>query len=195
MIELGVYERQNEMGLRIPEEMHILGVGGVGFWTACNAALLGVDKIHIYDEDKLEISNRNRLPYSLLDIGNSKTELCERAIAKFRNIEVIKHPFISNPDEVLEMDGVIVNAMDYPMKALVQMHADKKEIWTIGANDTRYSITNKVLKEPTWSLSNVSSYTGICAPTVIMAASHTMGLITVGTKNLVSISNDIRMGL
>lgn len=190
--KLGVYNRQESMDLFIPEEIHILGVGGVGTWVAYNAALLGVPKIHIYDGDTLEYHNRNRLPYPAYSEGEEKTKLCSEALRRFRPLKVIEHPFIENSDNVLQMDGIIMNCIDYPMKVPIWQHADEKPIWTLGANETRYSITNKVPKSTTWNISDVNSYTGIAAPTVIMCASHAMGLVSSGTKEKISVSSDIR---
>jgi len=190
--KLGVYNRQESMNLFIPEEIHILGVGGVGTWVAYNAALLGVPKIHIYDRDTLEYHNRNRLPYPAWSEGEEKTKLCSEALRRFRSLKVIEHPFIEDPDDVFQMNGIIMNCIDYPMKVPIQQHADKKPIWTLGANETRYSITNKIPKSTTWNISDVSSYTGICAPTVTMVAAHAMGLVTSGTEEKVSVSFDIR---
>lgn len=188
----GIYIRQESMNLDIPNEIHILGVGGVGTWVAYNAALMGVPLIHLYDGDTLADHNRNRLPYPDCYVDMDKVSLCADALINFRTVDVVKHGMVESANEVESMSGIIVNCMDYPMKLDVQQFAAKFPIWTLGANSTRYSITNEVPKTSTWNIDEITTYTGICAPTVMIVAARTMGLITAADKKPMSISSDIR---
>ncbi len=188
-----MYRRQETMNVRIPSRAYVLGTGGIGTWIATELALVGVPILHLFDEDKLEVHNLNRLLYGREAIGIPKTKACKRTIMSVRpDCRVVEHPFITREEEVLNMDGVIINSMDFPAKGMVQALSNRKEIWTVGANATRYSITNQVASKKMWKLSDDDQYTGIYAPTVMMCASHLVGLLTSGVKGVVNISMDIR---
>ena len=40
-----LYQRQSTLGLGVPEEISIIGVGGTGTWTGILCAMIGVPKI------------------------------------------------------------------------------------------------------------------------------------------------------
>jgi len=87
---MGIYERQKELDLKIPQSVGIIGVGGVGSWVAINLALVGVQKVIIVDHDIVEEHNLNRTLFKIDQIGKSKVEsIAELIYERRRDIEVI----------------------------------------------------------------------------------------------------------
>ena len=62
----------------------VLGVGGLGSWTALGLACCGVGELVLYDGDVVELSNLNRqVLFTPGDIGSPKAELAARALSAF----------------------------------------------------------------------------------------------------------------
>jgi hypothetical protein len=86
-----IYDRQQEL-ISPPDTVHVVGCGGVGTWAAIMLALAGVRHIHLYDDDTVDESNLNRLPYSDLHIGQSKVTALMAKLADLRpDIELTTH--------------------------------------------------------------------------------------------------------
>ena len=68
----------------------IVGVGGVGSVTAEMLVRCGIGKLILYDYDKVELANMNRLFYTPDQIGLDKVEAAKRSLEKI------------NPDVVIE---------------------------------------------------------------------------------------------
>ena len=79
-----IYERQDNLSLTVPSSVAIVGVGGVGFYAAYFAAMSGVPRLVLFDSDRLEITNCNRLPYTPSQVGQLKTELAAQFIHTIR---------------------------------------------------------------------------------------------------------------
>jgi molybdopterin/thiamine biosynthesis adenylyltransferase len=63
-----------------------LGAGGLGSVISMNLLRLGVKKIIIVDNDKVDLHNLNRqLMYTLADVGQSKVQSCIKN-ASFHNV-------------------------------------------------------------------------------------------------------------
>ena len=90
-----IYLRQEELQVEVPPVISVVGVGGVGSWVAIIGAMLGVEEIHLFDSDSLEIHNLNRLPYTEEDVGKPKTLVCKEFINRIRpDTLVFTHPAI-----------------------------------------------------------------------------------------------------
>jgi bacteriocin biosynthesis cyclodehydratase domain-containing protein len=62
----------------------IVGVGGLGTWTAASLACSGVGHLTLVDDDRVELSNLNRqFLYRHADIGRLKVEAAAEALAAF----------------------------------------------------------------------------------------------------------------
>ena len=62
----------------------IVGVGGLGTWTAAALACSGVGHLTLVDDDRIELSNLNRqFLYRHADIGRLKVEAAADALAAF----------------------------------------------------------------------------------------------------------------
>lgn len=80
-----IYERQAELNIRIDDEVYyVIGCGGTGFWTALFLAMSGVRKLILFDSDSIEVSNLNRLPLQMSDVGKRKTSVISKMIHSLR---------------------------------------------------------------------------------------------------------------
>lgn len=88
------YSRQNSLDekLRIDNmaqigsqpTIHIIGCGGVGFWLGLFAAMIGFQKFVLFDDDKVESSNLNRLPVKQEWNGKFKVSALKATIKMLR---------------------------------------------------------------------------------------------------------------
>ncbi len=79
-----MYDRQASLGIYSPEEVSIIGCGGIGAWVAIDLAMTGTEKVNLFDSDDLEAHNLNRLPFTLNDIGKPKVEVLKKYIENIR---------------------------------------------------------------------------------------------------------------
>lgn len=79
MTTADLYTRQQELNLQFIGDLTIVGLGGIGFWVAVDAAMSGVPNLYLFDPDVVEESNRNRLPLCQSSINRPKVE----AVADF----------------------------------------------------------------------------------------------------------------
>lgn len=102
----------------------MLGVGGLGSWTAYALACAGVGRIDIVDGDRVELSNLNRqILYRTSAVGEPKAEAAARTLREFNPGLEIRSSFrrLSGPDEVNEaISGadLVVDAADWPAHQL-----------------------------------------------------------------------------
>ena len=78
--------------------VHIVGVGATGSFLCQQIARMGVETIHIYDDDHIEEHNINNQAYGVRDIGRMKVEAC----AQITNSMVMyEDPSDDNPPVVI----------------------------------------------------------------------------------------------
>lgn len=68
-----LYARQEPLSLNTNVAVSIVGCGGVGMWVAYFLALAGVQRIDLFDSDKVSANNLNRLPLTFDMVGQYKT--------------------------------------------------------------------------------------------------------------------------
>lgn len=87
---MNLYTRQHDMNLEVPDTVTVIGVGGIGSWTALDLALAGVEKLYVVDFDEIEEHNLNRTPFKTSQIGMQKTAAVVELIQERRmDAEVI----------------------------------------------------------------------------------------------------------
>jgi hypothetical protein len=79
-----LYTRQQTLGISTPTSVSIIGVGGVGCWTALNFALIGTSRIILIDNDKVDVSNLNRTMFKTDQVGQYKTVAMKELILERR---------------------------------------------------------------------------------------------------------------
>ncbi len=134
----------------------IVGLGGVGSWTAEALARSGVGHLSLVDGDSVCVSNTNRQLHAIVgNEGKAKTEaVAARAHAIHPGIRTTLHTrFLSrfNPHEVLAgFEGVVIDAMDAlsPKCGLISEAINRKlRVVTVGGcagriDGTRLKVTD-----------------------------------------------------
>ena len=122
-------------------KISILGCGGLGSNIAMALARCGLGEIHIYDYDKVELSNLNRQNYDQKDLGKSKVLQTKKKIeASLPYTKVYaKEVLLSkeNLGQISEKTDIFIEAFDKKeMKSLVFEYflgrKDKKLIMASG---------------------------------------------------------------
>jgi bacteriocin biosynthesis cyclodehydratase domain-containing protein len=98
----------------------VLGVGGLGSWTALSLACCGVGELTLVDGDAVELSNLNRqVLYSEDDVGRPKATVAAAALRRFnpatRVVPVVRT--LGTPEEIGEAvhgSSFVVDAADRP---------------------------------------------------------------------------------
>ncbi len=94
-----LYQRQNQLRLTVARGVWIVGCGGIGTWIAIIQAMMGTAYINLWDSDRVEESNRARLPYTPEDVGQLKTSVLANYIRRLRpDCEVSEHGAITKFD-------------------------------------------------------------------------------------------------
>jgi bacteriocin biosynthesis cyclodehydratase domain-containing protein len=77
--------RAAELQLRLSRaRVAIVGVGGLGTWTASALACAGIGHLVLVDDDRVDLSNLNRqLLYRRADVGRRKVEVAAEALGAF----------------------------------------------------------------------------------------------------------------
>jgi len=79
-----IYQRQSNVGLKIPNSILVIGCGGVGAWVSIFFAMVGVKNITLIDHDSIEVHNLNRLPFTIESVGKPKVEVLKDFIKTIR---------------------------------------------------------------------------------------------------------------
>ena len=85
-----ISDRQKKIALRRIDTAAIIGLGGIGSWVALNLALAvdEIDEMILIDDDVVEITNLNRTPFRLCDIGSYKVDVIKYLILERRSIKI-----------------------------------------------------------------------------------------------------------
>lgn len=122
-------------------KISILGCGGLGSNIAMALARCGLGEIHIYDYDKVELSNLNRQNYDQKDLGKSKVIQTKKKIeATLPYTKVYADEVLiskENLSQIAEKTDIFIEAFDKKeMKSLVFEYflgrKDKKLIMASG---------------------------------------------------------------
>lgn len=80
-----LFQRQTTLGIQRFNNCIIVGCGGVGSWAALFAALSGgFSNVILIDDDCIELTNLNRTPFRICDIGNYKVDIVKELILERR---------------------------------------------------------------------------------------------------------------
>lgn len=122
----------------------VVGIGGVGGYTATSLVRSGVENIIIIDFDKVDISNINRqiIAYHST-IGKKKVDVMEQMLLDINpNVNITKYDTFLTPDnidEILSNNKIdyIVDACDYvPTKKALIEYSIKNDIKIISSMGT-----------------------------------------------------------
>jgi bacteriocin biosynthesis cyclodehydratase domain-containing protein len=98
----------------------VLGVGGLGGWSALTLSCCGIGEMLLVDFDRVELSNLNRqVLYGEDDIGQLKAEAAAERLASFNSrmrIEVKAKRLESEAEIAATIEGydIVIDAVDWP---------------------------------------------------------------------------------
>lgn len=104
----------------------VLGVGGLGGWSAWSLACCGVGEMLLIDGDRVEVSNLNRqILYTEADIGRLKAEAAAERLAAFDSAMKIEAAAdrLEGEDEIAAAIAgydVVIDAADWPAHEIEQ---------------------------------------------------------------------------
>lgn len=104
----------------------VLGVGGLGGWSALSLACCGVGEMLLVDGDRVEESNLNRqVLYTEADIGQLKVEVAARRLAAFNSrmrleTRAEKVDGEESVAAVIEGYDLVIDAADWPAHEIEQ---------------------------------------------------------------------------
>lgn len=104
----------------------VLGVGGLGGWSAWSLACCGIGEMLLIDGDRVELSNLNRQTlYTEADIGRLKAETAAERLAAFNSairLEAISRRVEGEEEiaELIEGYDVVIDAADWPAHEIEQ---------------------------------------------------------------------------
>lgn len=88
------YARQKSLDLNSVNKVIVVGCGGIGYNFAKISALSGVKGFYLFDDDRLESHNLNRIDVPTEAIGMNKSEMTSKVIKRLRNdVFVMFFPF------------------------------------------------------------------------------------------------------
>jgi len=109
-----MYDRQQDIGLIIPDTVSIVGCGGVGAWVAVFLALSGVRHLRLFDGDIIELHNLNRLPFTQDDVNQLKTTVLSNFLTSIRkDCFIEEYPHVDDLSINL-LTGYVVDCTDAP---------------------------------------------------------------------------------
>lgn len=98
----------------------VLGVGGLGGWSALTLACCGIGEMLLVDFDTVELNNLNRqILYGEADVGQPKADLAAKRLGAFNSsirIETREERLDSEAAVASAIEGydLVVNAVDWP---------------------------------------------------------------------------------
>jgi len=104
----------------------VLGVGGLGGWSALSLACCGIGEMLLVDGDRVEESNLNRqVLYGEADIGRLKVEVAAERLVGFNSrmrVETIPERVDSEESLAAMIDGydLVIDAADWPAHEIEQ---------------------------------------------------------------------------
>ncbi len=108
-----LYSRQSNLALFIPLGVIVVGCGGTGSWVAIEFAMIGVKNIVLFDPDKLEESNRARLPFCAGRVGDDKVAVVRDFIQGIRpECNVIAMVERATPEILEELHATLFSSLD-----------------------------------------------------------------------------------
>lgn len=91
---MDIYDRQKSLSIDYKTTITIVGCGGIGFWVAKMASMVGIEKIYLFDPDVIEIHNMNRMDLTEKSLGKNKADIAKIMINNIRpECTVYSYPF------------------------------------------------------------------------------------------------------
>jgi molybdopterin/thiamine biosynthesis adenylyltransferase len=105
---MGLYDRQETLGLNVNQSLAIVGCGGIGYWVAKYAAMSGIEKLYLFDPDTFEEHNLNRIDIPLDFLGMNKADVTKKIINRLRpSCTCYAFPFILQDHTMPKTDWLV----------------------------------------------------------------------------------------
>jgi molybdopterin/thiamine biosynthesis adenylyltransferase len=105
---MGVYDRQDNLGLNSGISLSIIGCGGIGFHVAKLSAMSGIKNIYAFDPDIVEDSNLNRLDIPERFIGMNKADVVYKVVKILRpECNIYPRPFVFQDINYTKTDWIV----------------------------------------------------------------------------------------
>lgn len=142
-----LYDRQKKLNLNLKQSLTIAGCGGVGAWVAIFAAMSGIEKLHLFDNDTWDVSNLNRVPFPEKYLGMNKAKTTQKYIEILRpDANVKAFHFVLQEFAFTKTDWLIDCTDDYKAQKFHQNLAKKHNVryMKVGYDGLHISIHNRV---------------------------------------------------
>ena len=188
-----IYQRQQDLDIYVNYHVVLVGAGGVGTWFAHIATMAGlINTLAVFDDDRIETHNLNRLPYPQEWTGRPKVEALKDHITRLRD-DVKIHIYNTKFDPVIadaEKPHVVVSTVDNPTAhEQVAQYAKDRVIKYIKLACSAQSITSTT-RISTWNGGDTTTgYEGIkiwVAPTIMAALGGVYALAANTDVNLIA---------
>jgi len=160
---MSLYQRQEAFSLNTRQSISVIGCGGVGYWVAKFAAMSGIEKIYLFDPDRLEDHNLNRIDLPEKFVGMNKAEATKISIGSIRKgCSIFSMPFKLQEHTFPRTDWLVDCTDNYKSQIENQNIAGKfKALYTkVGYDGYGISINDRVAEwgeaedgytiEPSW---------------------------------------------
>lgn len=175
-----MYDRQEDL-VAPPKCVHIVGCGGVGTWAAIMLALAGTPHLHLYEQDTVEESNLNRLPFSPKAVGETKMDCLVAWLRGVRpDIELTLHGFFNPLLHRFTVRDRVIGAVD-TMRDRQGIYAACREAGAyyvdVGAESHHCTVSDSPAE---WAFTEdrLGYFTPIWVAPVVLAASLAVAAIT-----------------
>lgn len=152
--EVTLMTRQVVLDVMVPKTVTIVGTGGIGFWVAFNVAMLGCEKIILFDPDTLENHNRNRLPMTEAEVGQPKVVITKNHIRAVRpDCMVLDLAMPVNKFNIDQLEGFVFICTDtISSQKIIREHCVKNKIpfVRIGYDGRHFTIENMDKMDGVW---------------------------------------------
>ncbi|MCD4657316.1 MAG: ThiF family adenylyltransferase, partial [Planctomycetes bacterium] len=170
----------------VPDKFLVIGSGGVGFWFV--VTMLAVNphsKFIVFDDDRLEESNLERLPYPASYISMLKVDALKSwaqvIYQRGSNVIAVPHRFRAEFFQhlIFKPDCIIEASDDYTTQQSTYEYCNANELpfYKIGTISNRVTISNSV-PDDSWN-AGVEEVQGVCGqnipqwqPTQMLAAAE-----------------------
>lgn len=136
--------------MAIKEEIHIIGCGAIGSTIAEMLTRLGVQRLHLYDFDKVSDHNITNQMFRMKDVGNTKLEALSEILKEINpDIQLELHP--EGWNEYSRVTGYVFIAVDSIeiRKEIVQTYKFDQNIKFV--TDCRMRLTDAQCYAADWS--------------------------------------------
>lgn len=197
ILQQTLYLRQQDIGLKLPKCVAVVGVGGVGSWLAYFLALAGVSQLILFDHDDVSDHNLNRLPLLPQHVGWNKAEAIAQMIRQHRpGIDITAFgkfvPELVNKTDVAKLaDWVVAGTDSLKSRQMVAKWAAEKNVryLEIAAEGEIGSVTGAPAEwanpeEELPGYQSVPVWVGPCVMCAAVACAHILHAVPVDSERV-----------